>query len=51
MTDGELTHLNEAGEAHMVDVGDKPHTRRVAVAEGFVAMSPELVAPVVQGLP
>jgi cyclic pyranopterin monophosphate synthase len=44
MADGELTHLNEAGEAHMVDVGDKPHTRRVAVAEGLVAMSPELVA-------
>lgn len=43
MADGELTHLNESGEARMVDVGDKPHTRRVAVAEGYVRMSPELV--------
>ena len=38
----ELTHLNEAGEAHMVDVGDKAITDREAVAEGFVAMSPDL---------
>jgi cyclic pyranopterin phosphate synthase len=43
VTEGELTHLNEAGEARMVDVGDKPHTRRVAVAEGSVKMSSELV--------
>jgi cyclic pyranopterin monophosphate synthase len=42
MTDRELTHLNERGEAHMVDVGDKDVTKRVAVAEGFVRMSPEL---------
>lgn len=38
----ELTHLNEAGEVHMVDVGDKAITDREAVAEGFVAMSPDL---------
>ena len=38
----ELTHLNEAGEAHMVDVGAKPVTDREAVAEGYVAMSPDL---------
>ncbi|MGH8951002.1 MAG: cyclic pyranopterin monophosphate synthase MoaC [Acidimicrobiia bacterium] len=38
----ELTHLNEAGEVHMVDVGDKAITEREAVAEGFVAMSPDL---------
>ena len=37
----ELTHLNEAGEAHMVDVGDKQVTDREAVAEGFVVMSPD----------
>lgn len=43
MADGDLTHLNERGEAHMVDVGDKAVTRRVAVAEGLVRMSPELV--------
>ncbi|MGD2103141.1 MAG: cyclic pyranopterin monophosphate synthase MoaC [Acidimicrobiia bacterium] len=45
----ELTHLDDAGEVRMVDVGDKPHTRRTAVAEGFVAMSPELVEKFFQG--
>jgi cyclic pyranopterin phosphate synthase len=38
----EMTHLNEAGEVHMVEVGDKAVTDREAVAEGLVAMSPEL---------
>ena len=38
----ELSHLNEAGEAHMVDVGAKQVTDREAVAEGFVVMSPQL---------
>ena len=37
-----FTHLNEEGEVHMVDVGAKEETDRVAVAEGFVEMSPEL---------
>ncbi|MFZ0014332.1 MAG: cyclic pyranopterin monophosphate synthase MoaC [Acidimicrobiia bacterium] len=41
--DRELTHLNESGEVHMVDVGGKEETRRVAVAEGVVAMPPDLV--------
>ena len=49
MSDRELTHLNESGEVHMVDVGDKPSTRRRAVAEGFVAMSPDLVEKFFQG--
>jgi len=35
--------LNEAGEAHMVDVGGKQATDREAVAEGFVVMSHDLV--------
>jgi len=39
----ELSHLNEAGEAHMVDVGGKQATDREAVAEGFVVMSADLV--------
>ena len=38
-----LTHLTEAGEARMVDVGGKEVTDRVAVAEATVAMPPELV--------
>ncbi|MGH3649790.1 MAG: cyclic pyranopterin monophosphate synthase MoaC [Acidimicrobiia bacterium] len=49
MSDRELTHLNESGEVNMVDVGDKPSTRRTAVAEGFVAMSPDLVEKFFQG--
>lgn len=37
----ELTHLNARGEAHMVDVGEKAHTRRVAVAVGTIRMQPQ----------
>jgi cyclic pyranopterin phosphate synthase len=37
----ELTHFNARGEAHMVDVGDKPVTRRTAVAEGRIVVAPE----------
>jgi cyclic pyranopterin phosphate synthase len=37
----EFTHLNTAGEAHMVDVGDKAATRRKAVAEGRISMQPD----------
>jgi cyclic pyranopterin phosphate synthase len=35
-----LSHLNERGEAHMVDVGDKDETSRRAIAEGKINMSP-----------
>ncbi|MBS0270389.1 MAG: cyclic pyranopterin monophosphate synthase MoaC [Proteobacteria bacterium] len=35
-----LSHINEKGEARMVDVSEKPSTARRAVAEGFVAMQP-----------
>jgi len=35
-----LTHFDANGEAHMVDVGDKPLTHRVAVAAGRIRMSP-----------
>jgi cyclic pyranopterin phosphate synthase len=34
----ELTHFNQAGEAHMVDVGAKAVTKRTAVAEGQINM-------------
>jgi len=43
MTD-KLTHFNASGEAHMVDVGDKPATRRVAIAEGWIDMAPAALA-------
>ncbi len=35
-----LTHITEQGDARMVDVGGKPDTDRLAIAEGFVSMSP-----------
>ena len=38
MNDTRLTHLNQRGEAHMVDVGDKATTSRKAVAEGRITM-------------
>jgi len=34
-----LSHFDDAGRAHMVDVGDKPETRRVARACGTIRMS------------
>ena len=37
----ELSHFNSKGEAHMVNVGSKPETDRVAVASGRVVMRPE----------
>lgn len=33
-----LSHFNTTGDAHMVDVGDKPESRRIAVAEGRIDM-------------
>lgn len=44
-----LTHFNAAGEAHMVNVGDKPLTRRVAVAEGLIRMDPATLARIEAG--
>ncbi len=44
---GELTHFDDKGEAHMVDVGAKNETHRWATAEGVITMLPatlELVA-------
>ncbi|PXX49976.1 cyclic pyranopterin monophosphate synthase MoaC [Aquitalea magnusonii] len=35
-----LTHFDASGQAHMVDVGDKEHTRRRAVASGSIRMLP-----------
>jgi len=45
----ELTHFNDAGEAHMVDVGDKAVTHRVAVAAGKISMLPDTFAMVCAG--
>lgn len=40
----ELTHLNTRGEAHIVDVGEKERTHRVAIAEGRIHMAAETLA-------
>jgi len=45
----ELTHFNAAGEAHMVDVGDKSVTHRVAVAAGVIKMEATTFAMVAAG--
>ncbi|HEY0291071.1 MAG TPA: cyclic pyranopterin monophosphate synthase MoaC [Hansschlegelia sp.] len=49
MADHRLTHLSASGEADMVDVGDKPSTRREAAAEGRVVMAPETLALIIAG--
>jgi len=45
----QLTHFNQSGEAHMVDVGNKDITERVAIAEGYIEMNPATVALIEQG--
>jgi cyclic pyranopterin phosphate synthase len=44
-----LTHFDERGAAHMVDVAAKPETHRVAVATGSIRMRPETLALVTAG--
>lgn len=44
-----LTHIGSSGEAHMVDVGAKAETRRIAVAEGAVVMQAETLATILAG--
>jgi cyclic pyranopterin phosphate synthase len=49
MTARRLSHLNEAGEARMVDVSAKDATERSATAEGFVAMAPATLDLILSG--
>ncbi|WP_438748602.1 cyclic pyranopterin monophosphate synthase MoaC [Pararhizobium sp. O133] len=49
MSSPTLTHINASGEAHMVDVGDKNETTRIAVAEGYVRMRPETLDLILKG--
>lgn len=44
-----LTHFDAAGAAHMVDVGDKAATRRVAIARGVIRMLPATLTLVRDG--
>ncbi len=48
MTD-HLTHFDAAGQAHMVDVGAKAETHRIAVASGSIRMKPETLALILSG--
>ena len=44
-----LSHLNDKGEAHMVDVSAKAVTSRTAIAEGFVSMAPKTLDLILEG--
>ncbi len=44
-----LTHFDAAGHAHMVDVGDKQETRRIAIARGAIRMLPATFALIRDG--
>jgi cyclic pyranopterin monophosphate synthase len=44
-----LTHFDQFGHAHMVDVADKPATRRVAVAQGCIVMQAATLALIESG--
>jgi cyclic pyranopterin monophosphate synthase len=44
-----LTHLDERGRARMVNVGEKPVSRRVCVARGEVRMAPSTLARIIEG--
>ncbi|MBJ2144272.1 cyclic pyranopterin monophosphate synthase MoaC [Delftia acidovorans] len=44
-----LTHFDAQGQAHMVDVGAKPATHRIAVAEGRITMQPATLAIIQSG--
>jgi cyclic pyranopterin phosphate synthase len=48
MSDG-LTHINDKGEAHMVDVSDRATTVRTATASGKVILSKEVLALIANG--
>lgn len=48
MSDDELTHTTESGEAQMVDVGDKPDTARRAIASGEIRLTESTIAAIRQ---
>lgn len=45
----EFTHFNAKGDAHMVDVGDKSPSHRIAIAGGCITMLPETLQLILQG--
>ncbi len=44
-----LTHFNSSGEAHMVNVGEKATTHRIAITEGCILMQPDTLKLIVDG--
>jgi cyclic pyranopterin monophosphate synthase len=44
-----FSHFDSSGQAHMVDVGEKPLTRRVARADGTIRMRPDTLKLVLAG--
>lgn len=44
-----LTHFDASGQAHMVDVSAKEVTDRIAVAEGYIRMTPETLEIITEG--
>jgi cyclic pyranopterin monophosphate synthase len=49
MTSTELTHFDAAGQAHMVDVGEKSQTARRAIASGRIRMQPATLDLIASG--
>ncbi|HHV39443.1 MAG TPA: cyclic pyranopterin monophosphate synthase MoaC, partial [Tepidimicrobium sp.] len=45
-----LTHFNEEGRAHMVEVGDKDDTKRIAIARGSISMKRDTVEMIRNGM-
>ena len=45
----ELTHFNTQGQAHMVNVGEKQNTHRIAIAEGRIVMQASTLDKILQG--
>ena len=49
MSENSLTHFDSSGQAHMVDVGSKADTARVAVAAGTIRMQPATLELITSG--
>ena len=45
----ELTHFNKKGDAHMVNVGEKADSNRIAIATGLIKMKKNTLAKIIQG--
>ena len=46
---GKLTHFNQKGEAHMVNIGEKSSTHRIAIADGSIHMQAETLQRIDSG--